>query len=146
MCSDSFRLTWNCGGNCSPPTGRPSEEDLCTKEEEQTTWESKSAETFSLPTGFQYTEVLNKNTYCQTTAGFHVLAHLSLHTITFQKHVEIQIRIIWGLMQQSEMVVEGSKLVSKYKAVCSDGWLASNGPQKYLEVDFRVVIFSHQLN
>lgn len=41
--SDGFRVTRNCGGDCSPQSGGLSEEELRTKEEEQGTCEGKAA-------------------------------------------------------------------------------------------------------
>ncbi len=43
MCvSDGFRVAGQRGGDCSPHSGGPSEEELRTKEEEQGTWEGRS--------------------------------------------------------------------------------------------------------
>ena len=40
--SDGFRITRNCGGDSCPHSGRLSEEEFRTEEEEQGTWEGKS--------------------------------------------------------------------------------------------------------
>ena len=41
--SDGFRVTRNCGGDCSPHSGGLSEEKFRTKEKEQGTWEGKAS-------------------------------------------------------------------------------------------------------